>query len=65
MVDKNMLIREIEALSPDMVEELNDYIGYLKTKRRKSDAGAAALASERSLAKEWLLPSEDAAWANL
>jgi hypothetical protein len=64
VVDKNMLIREIETLPPDMIEEVDKYIGYLKSKRQKS-ADNLALASERSLAKDWLLPAEDVAWANL
>jgi hypothetical protein len=64
MTDKNILLREIEALPPDMIEDIQEYVSYLKTKRRKP-ADSLAPASERALARDWLLPAEDAAWANL
>jgi hypothetical protein len=64
MVDRRILIQEIETLPPDMMEKLSDYIGYLKSKKRKLPDSLAA-ASESALAKEWLLPAEDEAWADL
>jgi len=58
-----MLIREIEALPPHIIDEVYTYAMYLKTKTRKIDA--ITLASEAVLAKDWLSPEEDAAWADL
>ena len=63
MTDKKNLIREIETLPPHIIDEVFTYIGYLKTKVIKDND--ITLASEPALAKDWLLPEEDAAWAHL
>ena len=63
MADKNTLIKEIETLPPHFIDEVFTFIGYLKTKIVKNND--ISLASESALAKDWLLPEEDAAWANL
>ncbi|HIV02679.1 MAG TPA: DUF2281 domain-containing protein [Candidatus Aphodoplasma excrementigallinarum] len=65
MTNKQILMKEIELLSPLMVEEVYDYVTYLKFKRQPKETREIAYASEQSLAKEWLLPEEDAAWADL
>ena len=66
MTDKQVLIREIETLPPQIIAEVFDYVSFLKLRniqdRRMADI---TLASEKSLAKEWLLPEEDSTWANL
>ncbi|HEY3779957.1 MAG TPA: hypothetical protein VGL56_02660 [Fimbriimonadaceae bacterium] len=38
---------------------------YLLSKTRTLEAGAEALLSEASLAKDWLRPEEEQTWANL
>jgi len=66
MADKRILIREIETLPAHIVDEVYDYVSFLKLRKmqeRKIDD--ITFASEKSLAKDWLLPEEDSAWANL
>ena len=63
MTDKNLLYNEIETLPPQAIDEIYTFIGYLKVKM--SITNDITLASEFSLAKDWLLPEEDIAWANL
>ena len=65
MIDKSTLIREIEALPPSIVNEVFDFIHFLKLKGNSGKIDDVTLASENALAKDWLLPVEDAAWADL
>ena len=64
MLSRQSLIKEIETLSPGFVEEVSRYVSYLKQMNAKK-TDELILASEQSLAKDWLLPEEDAAWGNL
>jgi len=63
MIDKNILIREIETLPPHIINEVFIFIGYLKT--RNGQMADITLASEQVLAQDWLTPEEEAAWADL
>ena len=63
MTDKKVLFNEIETLPPQAIDEIYTFIGYLKVKMGINND--ITLASEPALAKDWLLPEEDAAWANL
>jgi len=66
MSTKEQLIEEIEALPSQIVEEVYDFISFLKIKKNKdNNLCDISLASEKSLAMDWLLPEEDIAWANL
>ena len=66
MTDKQILIREIETLPPQIVEEVYDYVSFLKIRKiQQKKIYDITIASEKALAKDWLLPEEDAAWANL
>ena len=66
MSTKQMLIKEIEQLPPQIVTEVYNYVSFLKIKQTKeSDDSNIHFASENVLARDWLLPEEDAAWANL
>ena len=65
MTDRNVLIKEIESLPLYFVEEVYDYVSFLKTKKPRKKVDDITIASEGALAKDWLLPEEDAAWANL
>ena len=59
-----MLVREIEQVPEIFLDELWDFIQFLKTKmvREKIEI---AVASESSLKKDWLKPEEDEAWQDL
>ena len=65
MTNRQVLLREIETLPPHIIDEVYDYVDYLKVKKNQNRINDITLASESSLAKDWLLPEEDAAWANL
>ncbi|GHU96619.1 hypothetical protein FACS1894208_11500 [Clostridia bacterium] len=62
MSTKAELLREIDTLAPDCFGEILDFVGYVKRKRSVPEA---VLMSERSLAKDWDTPEEDAAWNSL
>jgi len=62
MANKQALMNEIEALPASYIDEILHYVLLLKRKPGKTND--ITLASEHSLAKEWLLPEEDAAWEN-
>ncbi|HET6248539.1 MAG TPA: hypothetical protein VFE47_12630 [Tepidisphaeraceae bacterium] len=60
---KEMLIEEIEQAPADVLGEVLDFVRFLRTKGH--DRHETAIASESSLAKDWLLPEEDDAWRDL
>jgi len=61
---KEILISEIEQVPESYLDEVLDFVHFLKTKilREKIDT---SIASETSLRKDWLLPEEDEAWQGL
>ena len=66
MTNKQMLIKEIETLPPQIVEEVYDFVSFLKIKKTQAnDTNDIHLASENVLARDWQLPEEDVAWASL
>lgn len=64
MSKKEILISEIEEVPEPYLDEVLDFVHFLKSKilRKKIDT---AIASESSLRKDWLLPEEDDAWQGL
>ena len=64
MTKKEILIQEIEQVPESYLDEVLDFVHFLKSKiiREKLDT---AIASESSLSKDWLLPEEDTAWQSL
>jgi Protein of unknown function (DUF2281) len=64
MTDKDQLIAEIDALPEPLVQEVLDFVGFLRTKLA-GDSTELAAASESSLKKDWLRPEEEAAWQDL
>lgn len=64
MVAMKQLVREIETLSPDYVQEVINFVGYLKHKKITA-ISETMLLSEKSLAENWDTPEEDDLWANL
>ena len=64
MLPKEILHKEIDALPAEFTEEIYDFLRFLKRKRGQ-ERMEAALISESSLRKDWLLPEEDDAWQDL
>ena len=64
MSKKELLIREIEQVPEPFLDEVLDFVHFLKTKiiREKLDI---TIVSESSLKKDWLRPEEDEAWRSL
>ena len=65
MINKNMLMKEIETLPANFINEVYHYVEFLKKAKGQIDSGEITIASEAALAKDWLLPEEDMAWADL
>ena len=61
---RQLLIKEIDHVSKRILDEVIDFVIFLKTKSRKSSLDLA-IASESSLKKDWLTPEEEQAWQNL
>jgi hypothetical protein len=61
---KELLFNEIERAPEPLLEEILDFVQFLKGKAQRLGL-ETALASEAVLAKDWLRPEEDEAWQNL
>ena len=57
-------MQEIEDAPDALVEEVIDFLKFLKRKALQGKFGTA-VARESSPKKDWLLPEEDAAWQDL
>lgn len=64
MSKKELLLHEIDLIPEPFLEEVLDFVHYLKGKKLKEKLDVA-MVSESSLKKDWLRPEEDAAWQNL
>ncbi len=64
MDKKEIVLQEIEQVPDILLDEVLDFVRYLKTKIT-SERIEALITSESSLKKDWLLPEEDIAWQNL
>jgi len=64
LMNRKQLIQEIEQVPEPLLDEIHDFVGFLKAKiaRARMDT---ALASESSLKKDWLSSEEEAAWRDL
>jgi len=64
MSKREIIINEIEHIPEPILDEVMDFIRFLKTKlvRERIDT---AIASESSLKKDWVRPEEDEAWQGL
>ncbi|NTU42022.1 MAG: DUF2281 domain-containing protein [Nitrospirales bacterium] len=64
MGKRELLIDEIEHIPEPLLDEVLDFVHFLKGKivREKWDT---ALINESSLSKDWLRPEEDEAWQGL
>ena len=64
MTKKESVINEIEQIPEPFLEEVLDFVHFLKSKITREKLGTA-IASESSLKKDWLKPQEDEAWQGL
>lgn len=63
-MDKEEVLRKLNEVPDFLMEEISDFIEFLKT-RAVRERFEATLLSESSLAKDWLKPEEDKAWKDL
>jgi hypothetical protein len=61
---KELIAKEIEQVPQPLLDEVLDFVRFLKGKRLE-DASESSLLAESSLRKDWLKPEEDDAWRNL
>ena len=64
MNKKELILNEIEKVPDPLLEEILDFVRFLKTKAAV-ERMEAAVASESSLKKDWLKPEEGEAWLDL
>jgi len=64
MNKKELILNEIEKVTEPLLEEILDFVRFLKTKAAV-ERMEAAVASESSLKKDWLKPEEGEAWLDL
>ena len=64
MTTKELILSEIKKIPEPLLEEVLDFIKFLETKIGEQKM-ETAIASEKSLKKDWLRPEEDRAWQNL
>jgi len=69
MVNRAVLIKEIETLPPSCIGEVIDFVAWIKQRKLAhkplSQIPETMLMSEAALLKDWGTPEEDEAWANL
>ena len=59
---EKIILEKLKQLPPFYWKEVIDFIEFLKLKIEKNET---LFLSEKSLAKDWLLPEEDEAWKDL
>ncbi|MEG4531052.1 MULTISPECIES: hypothetical protein [Microcoleus] len=64
MSAKELLLQEMENIPEFILEEVWDFLLFLKNKYQK-DQLENSLLSESSLQKDWLRAEEDEAWQHL
>ena len=64
MTTKEALLHEIDQVPDYFLDEVLDFVSFLKAKSIKERMDTA-IASESSLKKDWLKPEEDEAWRDL
>lgn len=64
MSAKDLIIQELEQVPEPMLEEVLDFLRFLKAKQLQERLEIPIL-SESSLEKDWLRPEEDEAWQHL
>jgi hypothetical protein len=64
METKDQILKEIEVFPEPYLEEVLDFVRFLKDKASRSRI-ETAMQSESVLAKDWSTPEEDEAWRDL
>lgn len=64
MSNRDLLVKEIKELPDDKLQEVIDFVQFLKSKQRDEDMGISFV-SEPSLARDWNKAEEDEAWSDL
>jgi hypothetical protein len=64
MSAKDLIIQEMEQVPEPMLEEVLDFLRFLKAKQLQERLEIPIL-SESSLEKDWLRAEEDEAWQHL
>lgn len=62
--EKELVIAEIEDLPTPFLQEVLDFVRFLKGKVARERLETALL-SEPALSRDWLRPEEDEAWRDL
>ncbi len=61
---KELVLKEIEELPDPLIEDLLNYVQFLKMKLGQEKLGTLLL-SESALKKDWLKTAEEEAWQDL
>lgn len=64
MKTQELILKEIEQVPEPLLEEVLDFVRFLKVKRAEEKLEVSML-SESALQKDWLRPEEDEAWRDL
>lgn len=64
MNNKELLLKEIEDVPEGKIQEVIDFVRFLKAKQREEEFGIT-LVSEPFLASDWDKPEEDEVWSDL
>ena len=59
-----LIVNEIEQVPESLLEEILDFIRFLKIKDRTNKL-ETMIASESSLKRDWMRPEEDESWRDL
>ena len=65
MSAKELLLKEVDNIPEFILEEVWDFLQFLKGKYNQDKLESGLLLSESSLQKDWLKSEEDEAWQNL
>ena len=64
MSTQQLIEQEVTRLPENLQREVYDFARFLRF-QREDESFNGLLLSETALAKEWITPEEDAAWASL
>lgn len=62
---KEQLLKEIEKTPNSTLQEVLDFLLFVRSREPQQEQLEISLLSEPSLAEEWLTPEEDEAWQHL
>ncbi len=62
---KDLIFKEIDKVPEQRLPEVLEFVRSLESGKEFVEKIGAAIASEKSLKKDWLKPEEDEAWKDL